>query len=413
MLPIIILALVFILISLRQVGGVRLEIWQVMLGGALLSLALAQISPEKALLSINPDVMLFLFGMFVVGEALERSGYLSHLSYRIFRGARNQDTLLLLVLFGTGMASAFLMNDTVAVIGAPVMLHLSRKHGMNPKILLLALCFAITTGSVMSPIGNPQNLLITVDGPVPDPFVAFFSALLIPTVINLLACYFLLKSFHKAGRDPQELNHEEEPVKDERLASLSKIALTIIAILVCLKIALVSLGSEMDFRLTYIALGAAFPILAFSPSRMDILRSIDWKTLVFFASMFVLMESVWESGFFQSLLEGAGIDLASTGAILGVSLILSQFISNVPLVALYLPILLHEGASKAGLIALAAGSTIAGNLTILGAASNVIVMQKAEKAGEMISFLEFARIGIPLALINVLVYWLFLSLFPP
>jgi Na+/H+ antiporter NhaD/arsenite permease-like protein len=59
-------------------------------------------------------------------------------------------------------------------------------------------------------------------------------------------------------------------------------------------------------------------------------------------------------------------------------------------------------------MALAAGSTIAGNLTILGAASNVIIIQNAEKQGETITFWEFVRIGVPLTIIQVVVYWTFL-----
>jgi Na+/H+ antiporter NhaD/arsenite permease-like protein len=54
------------------------------------------------------------------------------------------------------------MNDTLAVIGTPVVLLLARKHKMSPTPLLLSLAFGITTGSVMSPIGNPQNLLIAL-----------------------------------------------------------------------------------------------------------------------------------------------------------------------------------------------------------------------------------------------------------
>jgi Na+/H+ antiporter NhaD/arsenite permease-like protein len=71
---------------------------------------------------------------------------------------------------------------------------------------------------------------------------------------------------------------------------------------------------------------------------------------------------------------------------------------------------MHAGVTAAGLVALAAGSTIAGNLTILGAASNVIVIQNAEKKGDQtLSFWDFARVGIPLTIINVAVYWLFLG----
>jgi Na+/H+ antiporter NhaD/arsenite permease-like protein len=142
-----------------------------------------------------------------------------------------------------------------------------------------------------------------------------------------------------------------------------------------------------------------------------LLKKIDWRTLVFFVAMFVLMQSVWESGFFQSVMVGMNLNVMSVVAILFVSVLLSQLISNVPLVALYLPLLLTAGASSTELMALASGSTIAGNLFILGAASNVIIIQNAEnKFGETITFLEFGRIGVILTAVNLPVYCLFLSL---
>jgi len=97
---------------------------------------------------------------------------------------------------------------------------------------------------------------------------------------------------------------------------------------------------------------------------------------------------------------------------IAVSVVLSQLISNVPLVALYLPVLIQIGASTKEMMALAAGSTIAGNFSILGAASNVIIIQNAEKgSGATLTFFEFVRIGTPLTVINVMVYWLFLMIF--
>jgi len=102
--------------------------------------------------------------------------------------------------------------------------------------------------------------------------------------------------------------------------------------------------------------------------------------------------------------------ITSIPVILGISVCLSQLISNVPLVALYLPLLIHAGASTRELVALAAGSTIAGNMLILGAASNVIIIQNAEKKGETLTFLDFAKIGIPLTIINILVYYLSLQI---
>ena len=79
------------------------------------------------------------------------------------------------------------------------------------------------------------------------------------------------------------------------------------------------------------------------------------------------------------------------------------------MVALYLPILNESRLMENQLIALAVGSTLAGNLLIIGAASNIIIIQKAETStGETLGFLEFAKIGIPLTLINVWIYWLFI-----
>jgi len=133
--------------------------------------------------------------MFVVGAAMDLSGYLSHLSYKAFRGVGSVDSLVLYVLFGAGFASAFLMNDTLAIIGTPVMLALAKRHNLPPKMMLLALAFAVTTGSVVSPIGNPQNLLIAVNGGMNDPFIPFFSYLFLPTVVSLIIAYLLLRFF--------------------------------------------------------------------------------------------------------------------------------------------------------------------------------------------------------------------------
>lgn len=413
MIPLAVLAIVFLLIAVRQVGSVRLGIWQIMLLGAVAVLVTAQISPLDALKSIDLDVMLFLFGAFVVGQALEESGYLSFLSYRLLRRVKSTDGLVLAILFGAGLLSAVLMNDTLAIIGTPVVLALARRHGMQTKMLLLALAFAVTTGSVMSPIGNPQNLLIAIGGGVPNPFVTFLKYLAAPTIVNLLAAYFMLKLYYRGQFHDRPLTHEPQAVTDRGLASLSKISLGIIFALVVAKIATVFAGLEIDFRLTYIALAAALPVIVLSPRRLHVIRHIDWHTLVFFAAMFILMRAVWDSSVFQEAIASANLSMDSTNVILSVSVLLSQFISNVPLVALYLPALTGLGAGAHAMMALAAGSTIAGNLSILGAASNVIIIQNAEmKTGDTLTFWDFVRIGVPLTIINVLVYWLFLAIIP-
>ena len=409
MLPVLVLLAVFLLTAVRQVGRFRFEIWQVMCAGAAAVLLTGGIKPGAALRAIDPDVMVFLFGMFAAGQALELSGWLAHAKYELFKRAKTEERLLLLLVFFMGLASAFLMNDTLAIIGTPVALLLAKKHDISPKALLLALAFSITTGSVMSPIGNPQNLLVAVNGGIPAPFLTFLKYLAVPTLLSLGAVFLLIRFFYPGEFTSCPLKNSQEPVKDKALARLAKVTVLVLAVTIAAKIVLASFAPALDFKLTWIALAAAGPGLLFSPRRFQILKKVDWSTLAFFAAMFVLMRAVWDTGFFQGLIASSGADITGLGAVMGVSVVLSQLISNVPLVALYLPVLQHAGADTPVLMALAAASTFAGNLFILGAASNVIIKQAAEKkAGTTITFLEFARVGVPLTFINAIIYWLFL-----
>jgi Na+/H+ antiporter NhaD/arsenite permease-like protein len=407
-LPLLILLTVFVVIAARKVGRIPVKIWQAMTAGAIAVLLTGQISPRDALRAIDWDVMAFLFGMFVIGEALILSGYLATVAYRGLRRVQSADGLVLTLLLGGGLASALLMNDTLAIVGTPLVLQLAREHRINPQLLLFALAIAVTTGSVLSPIGNPQNLLIAIGGPVPAPFVTFLQTLALPTFVNLFLAYMVLRVMWPQAFHAEVLVHSVVPVSDFALARLARIALMLVISLIVLKILIVLLSIPLDFRLSYLALAAALPILLFSPRRLELVKRVDWPTLIFFMSMFVLMASVWQTGVLQHWTSRFHFDLTSISSILGLSLVLSQLISNVPLVALYLPLVSEAQGAVPAFLALAAGSTIAGNMLILGAASNVIIIQRAEQEGHTLGFWTFARIGIPLTTLQILVYALYL-----
>jgi len=372
--------------------------------GALLVLATGEISGPDALKAVDLNVMLFLFGMFVVGQALVASGYLYALAYHLFNRMTSVSQLVCGILFGAGFCSALLMNDTLAIIGTPLVLRLAREHRINSKLLLLTLAYAITIGSVMSPIGNPQNFLIASQGGLPAPFLTFFKALAVPTLVNLIVAYLMLRLVYRQQFiAAMPLSHNPVELLDKRLAKLAQASLFLLIGLITLNVILSAMHSTVQLKLSHIALIAALPPLLFSSARLQLLKSLDWSTLLFFAAMFVLMSSVWQSGVMQQQVNALHVDLTTIPAIMLLSAALSQLISNVPLVALYLPMLINP--STESLMALAAGSTIAGNLLILGAASNVIIIQHAEKHQATLGFFEFARVGIPLGFANLLIYW--------
>ena len=403
-LPLAALALVLALLAFGRVSGLRLAIWQTMLAGALVVLAGGAISPAAAWTAIDWEVIGFLFGVFVLGQGLVASGWLCASSGRLLGRVASADGLVVAVLFAGGLVSAVLMNDTLAVIGTPLVLRLAAAHGLPSILLLLALAFGVTIGSTMSPIGNPQNLIVALQGGMDRPFVDFFAYLGPPTLVNLVLAWGVLRIAFWRHFHGRALVHAAERVRDPDLARLSRIGLGLLLAAVTLRVVLAIAAPRFAFPLTAIALAGALPLLV-SRHAWSLVKGIDWRTLVFFAALFVLMRSVWDTGVIQSLVPEGKLDLPT---VLAGSVIGSQLISNVPLVALGLPLV--AGAETALLLALAAGATVAGNLTLIGAASNLIIAQAADRRGAHLGFWTFFAVGAPLTLLNVLVYWGWLRL---
>lgn len=402
------LATVLLLIAFRTLGGLRLGIWQIVLGGALVVLLTGNIHWRDAWDAIDWEVIGFLFGVLVLGQALVESGLLARVSTRLLGRIRGVDGLVLGVLFASGLASALLMNDTLAVIGTPLMLTLARIHRLPPLLLLLALAFGITTGSVMSPIGNPQNLLIALHGGLDGPFPAFLGALALPSMIGLVLAWGVLRLAFWRSFHGEALIHDLPPLGDPALARLAGLGLAGMGLAIALKIALGAEPGAPEVPLWAVATAACGPALLASPRRRHLAAGIDWHTLAFFLALFILVRAVWDTGAVQAWLPPGPSWATQVPQILAGSALLSQLVSNVPLVALAIPLMQDAGADRTALLALAAGSTIAGNLTLVGAASNIIIAQAAERRGEHLGFWRFLAVGAPLTLLQLLIYRLLL-----
>lgn len=405
--PIYILGLLFIAVAVRQVGRIQLPIWVSMSCAAGLVLLTGQISFIAAWHSINWEVIIYLWCVFVIGQALESSHYLERVSLNIFQKIHHKKILLLMFIMLFALCSALLMNDTIAIIGTPIVLLLSSRLHLPRKILLLTLAYTLTLGSIMSPIGNPQNLLIASTG-LKTPFATFSESLFVPTLINLFLLYCIVLLLYRKHFQGAFTPIAPKNPLDTRLALLCQVSTLLLISLILVNLFASLFLAKQPLSFGAIALISAAPILLGSRRRFEILRDLDWHTLLFFIAMFIFMQSVWSTGFFQSLLtQTLGLDLTAPTTILLSSLSLSQLTSNVPLVALYLPLL--KGSSPDTYLLLAVGSTLAGNMLILGAASNVIIIQNAEKRrAAAFSFWDFLKLGIPITVLNVWVYWLFL-----
>jgi len=250
MLALLALALVIALIIFRRVGKYEVPIWASMAIGAAIVLLTGAITPLAAWNAIDFGVIAFLFGAFAIARALEASGLLEQYTYQAIGKAKNYRDLLLIIIFGTGFLSALLMNDIFAVVGTPIIILMARKLGLSAKPFLLALAFAVTIGSVFSPIGNPQNLLIATKSNMQSPFVLFAAHLLLPTIINLAIAFMLIRFFYPETKETKELKLSENVsmVRDAKLARIAKLCAGIFALLILLRVLAGLLDLKHSFR---------------------------------------------------------------------------------------------------------------------------------------------------------------------
>ena len=420
-LPIGIFAAVYLLIALRNFRRFKIPIWTIMLAGATAMILSGALPLEEAYSSINLDVIFFLLGMFSIVAAMDASGLLEYLTARMVRFSRTPQRALALVLFGMGLLSAFLVNDTLALTATPIMLGLSKQMRIKPGVLLMTLALGVTIGSVMTPVGNPQNLLIALSSGIPNPMLDFLYYLVPPTVLGLVVTFLILRFYYRKdlARSAEDFGTISlPPIKDRRLAKLSAYVAGSVVIGFLLVGVAQLFGVQGNFNLGTVSLLGATIVYLLSTRRREILASVDWGIIIFFMSLFIVVQGFWDSNALQSLLVylpalNPSDIVISLSVIIVTSLVFSQLLSNVPFVAVYIKAMQAAGFTGGNVkawVALASASTLAGGMSLLGAASNVIILEAAESRGSGFSSIEFSKIGLLVTIPNVLILYLFLRI---
>ncbi len=365
--------------------------------GAVGMVAFGVLPLQEAYRAIDLDTLLFLLGMMILVAYLELSGFFEVLERWIIGLARSTFMLLGLIVASAGFLSALFMNDTVCLLYAPVILRVTRRLQRNPLPYLIALATAANIGSVCTMIGNPQNALIGIRSHLP--FLQFTGRLWPISAFGLLATFAVIALLYREeiSRRPLIVPPPRNPVRIQRwLLSVSLTAGGIMLVLLCLNYHPPSVVISL----------ASIVILAGSRKPRRALQQVDWTLLFLFAGLFVVMRGVENSGltalFFERtrfLLEGSGLtgSLGLTGAIA----LLSNLVSNVPAVMIYLPIVEAHGGRPDLWLLLAAASTLAGNLTLLGSVANLIVAEIAREEAP-IGFLAYLKVGFPVTLATLL-----------
>lgn len=394
--------LTYVLISLRHVRRIPLERPAAALLGAALMILLGVVGPAEALAAISLDVLLLLIGMMVLVSGLEVSGFFDLLATRIATRAKTQASFLAWLMVATAGLSALVVNDTVVLLLAPIVVRSTRSLRLNPIPYLVALAIASNVGSIATEVGNPQNAYIAIRSGIP---FAVFTAYLLPVAVVclVLAIAIVWVAFRR------ELAAPLPAVEAGPAAPVQWRPVALILIVVGGAVAAFFLTTP-DW-LPLIALVGGGLVLFISPfistlTPRQLIAKVDWGIIVFFIGLFVVLGGVRSSGLSAAIVGGFSALFGGEGGLVwltGLSAVLSNLISNVPAVLLLAEAVEGTGGSTQLWIGLASSSALAGNATILGAAANVIVVQSAAREGVDVSMKDFVRAGLPVTLVTLVV----------
>jgi Na+/H+ antiporter NhaD/arsenite permease-like protein len=384
--------LTYVVIALGRFPGTTLDRTSGAVVGAALMVAVGGLSPEAVYVhALNHDTLVLLFGMMCMTSFLAESGFFARASDVVLRRAKTPRGLLVALCVGSGLLSAFLVNDTVCVMFTPLCLQVILDARLPPLPYLLAVGLGANVGSAATLTGNPQNMLI---GQLSHLSYGRFLLACGPAAAagTLAAAAVLVWLF--ADDLPTEPFRVERapPAVDARLLGLCGAVLGGVVLAFFL-------GRSMAWS----ALAGASVLFVFGQKDpRQVLARVDFGLLAFFSGLFVVVYALDQGGYARAALDAArplfgGTAGAQFVRFSALSALASNVVSNVPFVLLVGDTFRSFAEPQVMWAALAVSCTLAGNLTIVGSVANIIVLELARDRVQ-VSFWGFLRYGVPVTL---------------
>ncbi len=366
--------------------------------GAVAMILFGVLTFEEAVSAIDFNTIALLLGMMIVIAVLELDGFFTFIAEKTISLSKSRNQLLTIIVFVTGIASAFLVNDAVVLLFTPVIIQICRSAKLNPIPYLIAEILASNIGSAMTITGNPQNILIGMQSGIP--YTYFLLHLLPISLIGMLLIVVITKLFFRKefGKGNHLIFQEAE--FNYNFQSMKFSVPIFIGIII-----LFFFSHTFNISIPLIALAGASLILIFGKIKpSEVIKEVDWVLLLFFAGLFIVVHGIEKVGVLDQFIKNTPISNNLEGIISlhALSLFLSQIVSNVPYTILMLPIL-KSSSSDLLWLSLASAATLAGNATIIGAVANLIVIEVAKKYDIEIGFWQFMKAGIIITVITLII----------
>lgn len=369
--------------------------------GVALLLLLGQVRFEDLPAYLDFDTLILLFSMMIINANLKLAGFFTVAGQWLVRFARTPRSFLAFEIVVLGLLSALFLNDTICLMFTPFLINLLDSLKRNPLPYLVALATAANIGSTATLTGNPQNMIVGIASGIS--YLDFTLALAPIALLSMgIIWLVLVKMYPRELRSGQRFDSPQLDAQEISRPLLVKTLIVTAGLLVAF------LAGAPIALASFIAANILLITRRHQPH--TVFAEFDWSLLVFFSGLFIVSGSLETSGVTRTLVNLEQI--AAQANILNLTVftsVLSNLISNVPAVLLLRPIASSMPDPRLGWLTIAAASTLAGNLTLLGSVANLIVAETANRYRIDLSFWEYTKSGIIITLVSLLIAVLWLT----
>lgn len=373
-------------------------------------------------IGINWATIIFIACMMIMVEGMARVGFFDWLCMRIAKLVHfNTIPIFITFMIMSAILAMFIDSITVILFLAAVTVELSQLLKFNPVPMIMAEIFCANLGGSATMCGDPPNIIIGTS--LHYSFADFVSNTGLIAGISLVVIvfyfYFIFRKELKVKTGKIEVSEADldpsKAIKDKKGFIVSTL------IFLCAVILLVThaqTGLTVAFIGVFIAI---LTVIAAGKHTIEIMKRVDYDTILFFIGLFVVVGGLEETGFLEVIADGiegisGGNAFVMLGIIVWLSAVASALVDNIPFAATMVPVIKSLGiGGPAGFLpvlawGLSMGTDIGGSATPIGASANVVGISVAEKAGHKIGWGKYCRAAIPATIIVVLISMLVIFL---
>ena len=368
------------------------------------------INPYYFINYVDFNVIFLLVSMMIIVSIATRSGVFNWIANEMLIKTKGhpKTSLLCLALF-TAVASAFLDNVTTVILVMPVTFAITKNLELNPVPYLITEILASNIGGTATLIGDPPNIIIGSAAGLS--FMDFVNELTgIVAIILLVVTGVMILWFRKQLHTTKEKRAKIAEMDNSHTIVDKKLMIRSMIVLGLVILGFITHDSTHIQTCVCAMTGASILLLFERPS--DILNDVEWSTIFFFIGLFVIIGGFEKAGGIELMAKWLldvthGSQSIASMVILWCSGILSGIIDNIPYTATMTPMIAEISSTQGAAFAapmwwcLSLGACLGGNMTIIGAAANVIVSETSAAYGHRIMFMEYLKYGLAATIISL------------